>query len=265
MDIEGGGEAGLTPGDTISLRDLLYMTLVPSKNDAATAVGMYVGSNPSWQPSWTARTQFVQRMNERAAELGLSNTSYVDISGRDPEDLNEDGQLSEHAGCDENDFDNPACAHYSTARDLAALARVVLDDPLLASIVSTPSWRTTTWRSSTGAVRDTTYTTSNQLLPTRPQAYDGAYGVKTGTTDMARENLVSAARSGPPPAIDTSAAAQSYPAAAVSRRGASERRIQSPGPNVIAVVLGSDDDSATTADRFTDSRTLLDFGLRRAP
>jgi D-alanyl-D-alanine carboxypeptidase (penicillin-binding protein 5/6) len=101
VDIEGGGEAGLAPGDTISFRDLLYMTLVPSKNDAATAVGMYVASHPTWQPSWTARTQFVQRMNERAAELGLSNTSYVDISGRDPEDLNEDGQLSEQAGATE--------------------------------------------------------------------------------------------------------------------------------------------------------------------
>jgi D-alanyl-D-alanine carboxypeptidase len=102
-------------------------------------------------------------------------------------------------------------------------------------------------------VRDTTYTTSNQLLPGQPQAYDGAYGVKTGTTDMARENLVSAAKSSlsPSPTNTTDVA----PNAAA--------RMADWGPDVVAVVLGSDNDAATTADRFTDSRTVLDFGLRR--
>ena len=96
-----------------------------------------------------------------------------------------------------NQFWEEDCAHYSTARDLAALARVLLDDPLLATIVSTPSRRTTTWRSHTGASRDYTVTSTNDLLPTRPQAYPGAYGVKTGTTHMAGEVLVSAAKNDP--------------------------------------------------------------------
>ena len=191
---ENGGEAGLAPGDTISFRDLLYMMLVPSMNDAAVAVGTYVGSQPNGLGPATARTLFVNRMNERADELGLTNTSYIDISGRDPEDLGDEGHFPAQAGCDGNEFDNPLCAHYSTARDLAELARVALDDPLFAAIVKTTSWTTTTWRSSTGADRDDTYDTSNQLLPGEAQAYDGAYGVKTGTTDMARENLVSAAK-----------------------------------------------------------------------
>jgi len=237
---EGGGAAGLAPGDEISLRDLLYMMLLASKNDAASAVGTYVGSQPWGDPSWMGRAQFVQWMNERAAELGLSNTSYIDISGRDPEDLYDTGNFPVQVVCHGNDFDNPPCAHYSTARDLAALARVALNDPLFAAIVKTTSWRTTTWRSSTGAVRDTTFVTSNQLLPTRQQAYEGAYGVKTGTSDMARENLVSAARTLPqfPPVVYR---------------------------NVVAVVLGSDNETTTTADRFTDSRILLDFGLHRGP
>ena len=210
-------DAALRPGDTISLRDLMYMMLVSSENDAATAVAMHVGRNPDWRPDWIARMEFIDRMNERADELGLTNTSYVDVSGRDPEDLYEE--------CQDNEFDNPDCAHYSTARDLAKLARVVLDDPLLAGIVDTQSWETRTWRSSTGADRDDIFDTTNQLLDT----YAGAYGVKTGTTHMARENLVSAAARG--------------------------------GDDVIAVVLGSDDDDDTPADRFTDSRALLDFGL----
>jgi D-alanyl-D-alanine carboxypeptidase len=256
VDIEQPGEAVLTPGDTISLQDLMHMMLVASKNDAATAVAMHVGSNPDWRPSWIARTEFIDRMNERAAELGLTNTSYVNVSGRDPEDLD---HIFEQADCEDNEFDDPDCAHHSTARDLAKLARVVLDDPVLAGIVRTPSWPTTTWRSSTGADRDRTYTTTNQLLPTQGQAYPGAYGVKTGTTNMARENLVSAAKRSTgylPSPTDAG-----FPTSSTS---SSARSVQAAGPDVIAVVLGSDDDDNTAADRFTDSKALLDFGLARA-
>ena len=70
----------------------------------------------------------------------------------------------------------------------------MLDEPLLARIVQRTSWTTTTWRSSSGAVRDYTPLNTNQLLPGGTSAYPGAYGVKTGTTDRAKENLVSAAR-----------------------------------------------------------------------
>ena len=143
VNIEGGGSAGLRGGDTISLRDLLHMTLIPSKNDAASAVGTYIAAQAYSRSPRThvdiqrlrmlappdARTLFVARMNARAAELGLDDTSYVDISGRDPEDLNENGDFPAQAGCDGNDFDEPACAHDTTARDLASLARVALDTP----------------------------------------------------------------------------------------------------------------------------------------
>jgi serine-type D-Ala-D-Ala carboxypeptidase (penicillin-binding protein 5/6) len=243
VNIEGGGSAGLVRGDTISLRDLLYMTLIPSKNDAASAVGTYLGTRVYAQPQRThpdsqtartlarptARTLFVAAMNARAAELGLDATSYVDISGRDPEDLNENGDFPAQAGCEGNDFDEPACAHYTTARDLASLARVALDNPVFAQIVNTPEWTTTTWVGATRTDPYTTYTTSNQLLPGQPYEYSGAYGVKTGTTDRAGENLVSAAR------------AQSQ--------------------DVIAVALGSDSSDTVAGNRFTDSRALLGFGL----
>jgi D-alanyl-D-alanine carboxypeptidase len=87
---EGGGQVGLAPGDNVSVRDLLYMALVKSGNDAATALGTYVGGS---------RDAFVALMNERAAELGLTNTSYVDISGRDPEDLGDEGHFPGQARC----------------------------------------------------------------------------------------------------------------------------------------------------------------------
>jgi D-alanyl-D-alanine carboxypeptidase (penicillin-binding protein 5/6) len=221
VGVEGGGQIGLRLFDTISLRDLLHMALVSSENDAATAVGTYVGGS---------RLAFIAMMNARAAQLGLRNTSYVDISGRDPEDF--------IAGCSGNEFNNPACAHFTTARDLAALARVALNRALFATIVGRTTWRTTTWRRTSPVPgrpvsvlnMDVSLTTTNQLLRSaRPEFYPGAYGVKTGTTDRAGANLVSAARKA--------------------------------HLDVIAVVLGSDADGSATGDRFSDSRRLLNFGF----
>lgn len=227
VDIEpGSGDVGLRAGDTVSVRDLLNMAMLQSANDAAVALGTYVGGS---------RDAFVAMMNSRARELGLDNTSYVDISGRDPEDLNDDGRLPDHEICrnDENNFTLAECAHYSTARDLAALARVALDEPLFATLAQRTNFRTRTWRRGR-LVLDTGLSPTNQLLAGQTNAYTGAYGVKTGTTDMARENLVSAARNADPE-----------------------------GKDVIAVVLGCDDDTTTTANRYTDSTALLDWGLDR--
>ena len=219
VSVEGGGQICLKVGDTVSLRDLLHMALMSSENDAAVAVGTYVGGS---------RAAFIAMMNRRAAQLGLSNTSYVDISGRDPEDFID--------GCSGNEFENPSCAHFTTARDLAALARIALDDPLFARIVSRTTWTTTTWRRNSvvpGRPKsdlDVVLTTTNRLLRnTQPEFYAGAYGVKTGTTDRSGSNLVSAATRG--------------------------------NGDVIAVVLGSDPDDTKTGDRFSDSRALLNFGF----
>ena len=176
-----------------------------------------------------------------AGRISLDSTvvvqADVDISGRDPEDLNDEDRLPDHEICRdaENNFTLAECAHYSTARDLAALARVALDEPLFATLAQRTTWRTTTWRRDR-LVMDRRLSTTNQLLPGGPNAYTGAYGVKTGTTDMARENLVSAARN-----------------------------VDAEGMDVIAVVLGSDDDKTTTPDRYTDSTTLLDWALDRTP
>jgi D-alanyl-D-alanine carboxypeptidase len=235
VDIEpGSGDVGLAPGDNVSVRDLLYMSLVTSANDAAVALGTYVGGS---------RDAFIAMMNTRARELRLDNTSYVDIAGRDPEDLNNDGRLPAHENCHGNDFLEPACAHYSTVRDLAALARVALDDPLFAQIVNTDSWTPFSWLDqSSGLWPHPTLTNTNKLIRDGSADYfDGAYGVKTGTTDRAGSNLVSAAE-----------------------RLVCECDTDSDGythRDVIAVVVGSADNGTSTGDRFSDSRALLEFGL----
>jgi D-alanyl-D-alanine carboxypeptidase (penicillin-binding protein 5/6) len=266
VDIEQrGGGAGLRGGDRISLEDLLHMMLVQSKGDAATAVAMYVGGYPSLS-STDARDLFIEQMNERAAELGLDNTSFVDVSGRDPEDLGREGVDGYEECTGGNQFTVAACAHYSTARDLAALARVLLDDPRLAAIVRTQSWTTTTWRRSNSTDKnpimaeawhslDYTEANSNQLL-SGSNPYAGVYGVKTGTTNRARQNLVSAATNVAPDAGELAPAdavqpSQSRALGSFSRTG------------VVAVVLGSDD-TALAGDRYSDSRTVLDFALHRS-
>ena len=208
---------GLAPGDTISLRDLLYLTMLPSGNDAAVAVGTYIGGT---------RANFLAAMNSRAAALGLDDTSYRSISGIDAEDL----PGSTCSGAPEDQFEISACAHYSTARDLAALARHALTKTLFRTLVGTTTWTTTTWSAGNVTVSNT-----NRLIKSSSGSayYPDAYGVKTGTTDLAGSNLVSAANDG--------------------------------SADVIAVILGSDDNDTPTGDRYTDSHTLLDFGLATAP
>lgn len=96
---------GLTPGDTLSLRDALYGLLLPSGNDVALAIAESVGGG--------SIERFVGWMNEEAARLGLSNTHFANPEG----------------------FDGPD--HYSTARDLAQASRALLAHPELATIVTT--------------------------------------------------------------------------------------------------------------------------------
>ena len=140
---------GLTPGERLTLEDLLYGLLLPSGNDAAVAIARAIaGSEPA----------FVDLMNQRAAELGLADTHFANPHGLDAPD------------------------HYTSAADLARLARVALRNPTFAQIVATRH----------KAVRGrATYdlTNTNPLLG-RPDVE----GVKTGHTDQAGSCLVAAFR-----------------------------------------------------------------------
>ncbi len=125
---------------------------------------------------------FVARMNEQAAAWGLSQTHFANPTGLD------------------------APGHASSALDLAALGRQALANPLVSGIVAQPS----------ANIGGYSLQNTNELLG----VYDGAYGVKTGTTDAAGQVLIAAAK-------------------------------RSTG-DALAVVMNS-------PDRFAEARRLLDF------
>ena len=145
----GNASMGLSAGEQVSVRALLYGALLPSGNDAAMTLAITaVGSEAA----------FVERMNQRATEWGLHRTHFVNPHGLDAPD------------------------HISSARDLSVLAQRALDNPVIAEVVSTPQI----------TIEGYSLTNTNLLL----NAYDGAYGVKTGTTDEAGQVLIAAVDNG---------------------------------------------------------------------
>ena len=130
---------GLRPGERMRVRDLLYGLLLPSASDAAETLAVGVsGSVPA----------FVERMNQAAQRLGLTDTSYANPIG----------------------LDDPH--NYSTAHDLVTLASILLRDKLFARIVDTPA---ATLHSGD---HPRTVTTRDTLLNSVPWIN----GVKTGHT-----------------------------------------------------------------------------------
>ncbi len=147
-----GTSMGLQQGDRVSRRDLLYGILLPSGNDAANAAAVSVAGSIS---------AFVKLMNDKAKALGLVSTQFVTPSGLD------------------------ADGHYTTARDLAALAAYAMKNETFREIVCCKS---KTLEFGNPPYSRTLYN-SNKMLT----KYDGAIGIKTGFTDNARRCLVSAA------------------------------------------------------------------------
>jgi D-alanyl-D-alanine carboxypeptidase len=144
---DGSSVMGLQPGQRVTIRTLLYGLLLPSGNDAAEQLARSVGET---------RDQFVAWMNSSAAEdLRLENTHFVNPSGMD------------------------ADGHYSSAYDLAQLARRAMREDVFREVVGTPQVR------SDGFV----LAGHNPLLG----VYPGADGVKTGTTDAAGKAIVGSA------------------------------------------------------------------------
>ncbi len=144
-----GSKMSLYANERITVHNLLKGALIESANDAATALA-YATTDTS--------DQFVVLMNEKASELGLTQTHFTNPVG----------------------FDNPQ--HYSTAKDLAELSRVAMENQTFANIVKIS--KTTVWDVSGKFVHQLNST--NKLLG----QYQNVIGVKTGTTDEAGESLV---------------------------------------------------------------------------
>ena len=146
----GESTINLRPGERVTLRDLIRAALVQSANDAANAIAAFVGRG--------SVERFVELMNARAEELGLTDTHFANPDGLD------------------------APGHVSSARDVTKLARVAMHDPFIRQTVrlvdtTAAGRRLHTW---------------NDLLSTFPNLL----GVKTGHTNGAGWSQVAAARGG---------------------------------------------------------------------
>lgn len=99
--------------ERFTLRDLIYDALVASENGAAEAIGYYISKQ--YYGSDT-NEEFIKFMNDRAVEIGCTNTKFKCASGLT------------------TDFEN----HYSTAHDMALIANHLMNIPELAEIAYTP-------------------------------------------------------------------------------------------------------------------------------
>lgn len=143
----GYSKAGFAVGDTVTYRDLFYGILLPSGADAVNAL---VNNTLGYE-------DFIAKMNEKAKEIGLENTSFSNPVGKD-------------------DVDN-----YSTASDIAKLLQYALSNPLFEEIFTTKEYTTTN-----GLVLESTLYSYKDILDT-----DLIIGSKSGFTQGAGRCLAS--------------------------------------------------------------------------
>ena len=148
-----GSSMGLQEGDTVTLHALAVGMLLHSGNDAANAAAVRISG---------CTDAFVEKMNRRAAEIGMTSTNFETPSGLD----------GEH--------------HYSTAYDMALLAREAISNEAFVGICSQYKLRA----SYGNPPYPRWLKNHNRLL----SYCDGVFGVKTGFTKKAGRCLVSAAR-----------------------------------------------------------------------
>ena len=149
----GGSRLGLKTGDKITVYDLLYGLMMCSGNDAAVSLAEHVAGSIS---------DFAKLMNQKALELGLSNTHFVTPHGLDEDE------------------------HYTTAYELAILANHAMNNEIFAKIVGTKNYTITI----NGYPKALTNT--NELLG----VLNGVYGIKTGFTNGANRCLVTSCKRG---------------------------------------------------------------------
>lgn len=148
----GGQEIGLVAGETLTLGALVKAALIRSGNDSAAAIAEHIGGSIAG---------FARMMNERAEELGMENTNFVNPHGLD------------------------ATGHFSSPRDMLIVARHAMSMP---EFVEVARARVMVFPDSPGGTARSASNT-NRILNT----YEGAIGVKTGETPRAGLTYVGAA------------------------------------------------------------------------
>ena len=136
----GGSQVYLKEGEQMTVDDLLKAVAVVSGNDAAVALAEHIAGSEE---------AFVSRMNQRAAELGMEDTTFLNCTGL------------------------PAAGHLTSAYDIALMSRALLSHPDIRQY-------TTIWMDS---IRGGQFQLSNTNRLVR--FYPGCTGLKTGSTDSA--------------------------------------------------------------------------------
>lgn len=180
----GGTQLYLEPGEIKTVEELMKGIAIRSANDATVAIGEHLAGSEE---------MFVQRMNERAKELGMENTNFVNTNGL------------------------PAPGHVISAYDIALMSRELLKHPDVHRWLTT--WMDTVIVGKKQATQELVNT--NRLI----RFYDGATGIKTGSTSEAK-----------------------YCLSASATRG---------NTTFIAVIMGA----PTTQIRFSEASKLLDYGF----
>lgn len=154
-----GSASYLLAGEEISFMELMEYMLIASGNDAANAMAIHISGSIS---------AFAELMNNRAQELGCTNTHFVNPHGLHDEE------------------------HYTSARDLLRIAKAAMQNPTIAEIVGKDE---VVLPITNKHPQTTTKYTTNYLISrksTRDYYYEGAIGIKTGTTTPAGLCLVGA-------------------------------------------------------------------------
>ncbi len=178
----GGSQVFLEPGEEMTVHELLKAISVASANDACVMMGEHLAGSIDG---------FVEMMNQKAKQLNMNNTNFVNCTGL------------------------PAENHYTSAYDIALMSAELLKYPLIKDY--TTIWMDTLRNGQFGL------SNTNKLI----RFYNGATGLKTGSTDEALFCL-----------------------SASAKRNDME---------LIAVVLGA----PTSKERFEDATKLLDYGFAK--
>lgn len=138
----GGSQVYLKVGETMSAEDMIKSVVISSANDAAVALAEFVSGDVD---------SFVRQMNTRAAELGMNNTHFENVTG----------------------LDDTAENHLTSAKDIALMSRALIAHPTI--LKYSAIWMDTIRGGAFGL------TNTNRLI----RFYRGATGLKTGSTSKA--------------------------------------------------------------------------------
>lgn len=152
----GGSQVFLEPGEVQTVETMIKCIAVASANDACVAMAEHI---------WSSEAAFVEKMNERAAGLGMLNTHFVNCCG-----LDTDG-------------------HMTTARDVAYMSRELINKYPEIHNYST-IWMDTIIHSTRRGDSEFGLTNTNKLL----KQYEWATGLKTGSTSLAKFCLSATAK-----------------------------------------------------------------------